>query len=58
MSISKSLPIIKQKKKIDLQKFVSLAKRVKKSFEEETKYLEEKAEKNENNNSARFLSSI
>lgn len=37
-----TLPEVKNKKKIDVKKFVSLAKKVKKYFEEEEKYLKEK----------------
>lgn len=58
MNATKNLPIVKKKKKIDLKKFVSLAKRVKKSFEEEEKYLEKKMRRNENNNSTGFLPNI
>lgn len=58
MNAAKNLPIIKKKKKIDLKKFVSLAKKVKKSFEEEEKYLEKKMRRNENNNSTGFLPNI
>lgn len=58
MNITKDLPKIPIKKKIDLKKFVSLAKKVKMSFEKEEKYLEKKSTRNENNNSAGFLSNI
>lgn len=54
----KSLPKPKKKKKIDLKKFVTLAKKVRKSFEEEEKYLEEQSRRYEDNHSAGFLSSI
>ena len=49
------LPVVKNRKKIDLKKFKLLAKKVRESFEEEEKYLYEKVRRNENNNSARFL---
>ena len=58
MNIKRDLPKIPKKKKIDLKKFVSLAKKVKESFEKEEKFLEKKAARNENNNSAGFLSNI
>ena len=58
MNIAKDLPKISKKKKIYLKRFVSLAKKVKDSFEKEEKYLEKKATRNENNNSAGFLSNI
>ena len=48
------LPVVKKRKKIDIKKFVALAKKVRESFEEEAKYLEEKM-RNENNNTNRFL---
>ncbi len=54
MKTKDKLPIISRKKKIDLKKFEALAKRVKKSFEEENKYREEKISRNENNNPTRF----
>lgn len=49
------LPVVKNRKKIDLKKFKLLAKKVRESFEEEKRYLEEKIRKNENNNPTRFL---
>ena len=58
MNASRNLPKVPKKKKIDLKKFASLAKKVRKSFEEEEKYLEERVRKNENNNSPRLLPSI
>ena len=58
MDTAKALPILKKKKKIDLKEFVSLAKKVRKSFEEEEKYLNEKIRRNENNNSTGFLPNI
>lgn len=39
-----TLPEVKNKKKIDVKKFVSLAKKVKKYFEEEEEYLKKKDE--------------
>jgi hypothetical protein len=42
------LPIIKRKKKIDVKKFVALAKKVRKSFEEEERYFEKKGYGNNN----------
>jgi len=45
------LPVIKQKKKIDLKKFEKLAKKVRKYFVEEEKFLE-KSQKNDTNNQA------
>ncbi len=44
------LPTPTKKKKIDIKKFISLAKRVKKTFEEEEEYLK----KHENTPSSRF----
>jgi len=58
MSNIKNLPIVKTKKKIDLKKFVELAKKVKESFEQEKEYLENKANRDENSNSTRFLPNI
>ncbi|MDO8503136.1 MAG: hypothetical protein Q7S60_00440 [bacterium] len=57
MDTTKTLPIVR-KKKIDLKKFVLLAKKVRKSFEQEEKYLETKMKKDENNNSTGFLPNI
>lgn len=53
--MGKDLPKITTKKKINVAKFKELADKVKKQFEEEAEYLEKKAPKDENNNSARFL---
>lgn len=53
MKIQDKLPVVSRKKKIDLKKFEALAKRVRKSFEEENKYREEKI-RNGNNNPTRF----
>lgn len=58
MNTSKDLPKVSKKKKIDLKKFVLLAKKVRESFKEEEEYLEKQARRYENNNSAGFLSSI
>lgn len=58
MNTIKVLPKVSKKKKIDLKKFVLLAKKVRESFEEEEKYLEKQARRYENNNSAGFLSNI
>lgn len=58
MNTAKDLPKISKKKKIDLKKFVTLAKKVRKSFEEEEKYLEKRMRRYEDNNSAGFLSDI
>lgn len=58
MNIAKNLPVIRKRKKIDLKKFVLLAKKVKDSFEEEEKYLEKKMKRNENNNSTGFPQNI
>lgn len=58
MNTVKELPKISKKKKIDLKKFVTLAKKVRKSFEEEEKYLEKRMRRYEDNNSAGFLSDI
>jgi len=55
MKKAEGLPVVKNRKKIDLKKFELLAKKVRESFEEEEKYLEEKIRKNENNNTTRFL---
>ncbi len=58
MNVVKNLPKVSKKKKIDLKKFVLLAKKVRKSFEEEEKYLEKKARRYEDNNSIGFLPNI
>lgn len=58
MNTAKDLPKVSKKKRIDLKKFVLLAKKVRKSFEEEEKYLEKKIRRDENNNSAGFLPNI
>ncbi|MDO8658728.1 MAG: hypothetical protein Q7K55_08355 [Candidatus Levybacteria bacterium] len=58
MNTIKNLPKVSKKKKIDLKKFVLLANKVRKSFEEEEKYLEKKTRRDENNNSVRFLPNI
>lgn len=58
MNTVKNLPKVSKKKKIDLKKFVLLANKVRKSFEEEEKYLEKKTRRDENNNSAGFLPNI
>ena len=55
MDTVKDLPKVSKKKKIDLKKFVLLAKKVRKSFKEEEEYLEKQARRYENNNSAGFL---
>jgi len=47
------LPEVKEKNYIDPVSFEKLAKRVRKSFEEEARYLEEVL--NENKNTSRFL---
>lgn len=49
-----TLPVVKKKKKINLKKFEALAKRVKKSFQEEEEYLIKK--RNENSSPTRILS--
>lgn len=49
------LPKITKFKKINKKKFVSLAKRVKRYFEEEEKHLEKTRRRNENNNSGGFF---
>lgn len=54
MAIKNELPIITKKKKIDLKKLVLLAKKVRKSLEEEERYLE-KHSKDENSISGRIL---
>lgn len=53
MSEENKLPVIKKKKKINLKEFVTLAKRVRKYFEEEEEYLR-KQRKDEYNNPSRF----
>lgn len=58
MNVAKNLPVITKKKKIDLKKFVLLAKKVKVSFEKEEEYLERKMKRNENNNPTGFLQNI
>ena len=58
MDTVKDLPKVSKKKKIDLKKFVLLAKKVRKSFKEEEEYLEKQARRYENNNSAGFLQNI
>jgi len=52
MNLNK-LPEVKQKKKIDLRRFVELAKKVKQSFQEEDEYL--KKINHGNNNSTGVL---
>lgn len=49
MSLKSDLPITTKRKKINLKKFVELAKRVRESFEEEERYLERLRKQNENN---------
>lgn len=56
--MNKELPVIKNKKKINLKKFVLLAEKVRKSFEEEEKYSRDKLIRNENNHSTGFLPNI
>lgn len=55
MKLENKLPVIKKRKKFDIKKFVALARKVRKSFEEEAKYLEELRNKDENNLADRFL---
>lgn len=50
------LPKVENKKLIDAKKMKILAKKVRKSFEEEAKYLREKKWKNEDNLSPRNYS--
>lgn len=50
-----TLPKISRKKKIDIDKFEKLAKRIKRYFEEEERYLE-KVKRNENSNTSGVLS--
>lgn len=58
MSITKKLPVVAKKKKIDIKKFIMLAKKVKRSFEQEEEYLKSKTAHDENHNSSRFLPNI
>lgn len=58
MNSPQKLPKVIKKKKIDLKKFVSLAKKVRESFEQENEYLKKKVRRDENNNPAGFLPNI
>ena len=49
-----TLPKITKKKKFNTQKFITLAKRVRKYFEEEKEYLQKKKLENEDNKTSRF----
>lgn len=49
------LPVIKNKKKINIKEFQKLAKKVRDSLKEEKKYLEEKAKNNENSYGSGFF---
>ena len=51
-----SLPIIKNKKKINVKKFERLAKKVRETFEQEKQYVREKVKSNENNSFSGFFS--
>ena len=50
--MSDKLPEIKRKKKINIKKFITLAKKVREAFEEENEYLRNK--KNGNNSPSGF----
>ena len=50
-----SLPIIKNKKKINVKKFERLAKKVRETFEQEKQYVREKVKSNENNSFSGFF---
>lgn len=58
MDTVKKLPVVKKKKRINLKKFMSLAKKVRESFERENEYLEKKVRRDENNNPTRFSPNI
>ncbi len=58
MNIDTNLPKVSKKKKINIEKFVTLAKKVRKSFEEEEKYLEKQTRRYEDHNSIGFLPNI
>lgn len=49
------LPKSTKKKKIDHKKFAALAKKVRKSLEEESRYLKEKAKQDENSIAGEFF---
>lgn len=55
MESKNTLPIVKKRKKINIKKFVALAKKVRESFEEEAKYWEKREKQNADNNPYRFL---
>ena len=55
MKMENKLPVVKKRKKIDIKKFVALAKKVRKSFEEEARYLEKSRYKDEYNLADRLL---
>ena len=54
MATKNELPIITKKKRINLKRFVELAKKVRESFEEENRYLE-KLRKDDENRSTRGI---
>ena len=58
MDTVKKLPVVTKRKRIDLKKFVSLAKKVRESFERENEYLEKKVRRDEDNNPAGLLPNI
>jgi hypothetical protein len=49
-----NLPKDTEKKKIDKKKFIELAEKVRKIFEEEARYAEKEEKKNGSNNSSRL----